>query len=149
NLFDGQYGFFADASLNRFMSAGRETWQKIRQRLTSLLSAGGDTVWEEAMRARALIPVENVQMHLPVLIGDYTDFYASREHATNVGSMFRGRENALMPNWLHLPVGYHGRASSVVLTGTDVIRPRGQVAPKGAPPEFTASRSLDFELEMG
>lgn len=149
NLFDGQYGFFADASLNRFMSAGRETWQKIRQRLTSLLGEGGDNVWEEAMRVRALIPAENVQMHLPVEIGDYTDFYASREHATNVGIMFRGKENALMPNWLHLPVGYHGRASSVVLTGTDVIRPRGQVAVKDSPPEFVASRSLDFELEMG
>lgn len=149
NLFDQPYGFFADASLNRFMSAGREVWQKIRQRLTDLLGEGGDTVWEEAMRARALIPVENVQMHLPVLIGDYTDFYASREHATNVGIMFRGKENALMPNWLHLPVGYHGRASSVVLTGTDIIRPRGQVKPKDAPLEFAASRQLDFELEMG
>jgi fumarylacetoacetase len=149
NLFDQQYGFFADASLNRFMSAGRETWGKIRQRLTKLLSAGGDTVWEEAMRVRALIPVENVHMHLPVVIGDYTDFYASREHATNVGSMFRGKENALMPNWLHLPVGYHGRASSVVVSSTDVIRPRGQVKPKDAPPEFIPTRQLDFELEMG
>lgn len=148
-LFDQQYGFFADSTLNHFMSAGREVWKKIRQRLTSLLSEGGDTVWEEAMRARALIPVENVQMHQPVLIGNYTDFYASREHATNVGIMFRGKENALMPNWLHLPVGYHGRASSVVLTGTDIIRPSGQIAVKDAPPEFTASRSLDFELEMG
>jgi fumarylacetoacetase len=149
NLFDQPYGFFADASLNRFMSARREVWTKIRGRLTDLLSAGGDTVWEEAMRARALIPIENVQMHLPVVIGDYTDFYASREHATNVGIMFRGKENALMPNWLHLPVGYHGRASSVVLTGTDIIRPRGQVKPKDALLEFTASRQLDFELEMG
>ncbi|HAX68859.1 MAG TPA: fumarylacetoacetase [Anaerolineae bacterium] len=148
-LFDQQYGFFADSSLNRFMSAGREVWTRIRQRLTDLLSEGGDTVWEEAMRLRALISVENVRMHLPVVIGDYTDFYASREHATNVGVMFRGRENALMPNWLHLPVGYHGRASSVTLSGTDVVRPRGQVKPKDTPPEFVASRQLDFELEMG
>lgn len=148
-LFDQQYGFFADSSLNRFMSAGREVWTKIRQRLTDLLSEGGDTVWEEAMRLRALISVENARMHLPVVIGDYTDFYASREHATNVGVMFRGRENALMPNWLHLPVGYHGRASSVTLSGTDVVRPRGQVKPKDTPPEFVASRQLDFELEMG
>lgn len=148
-LFDQQYGFFADSSLNRFISAGREVWTRIRQRLTDLLSEGGDTVWEEAMRLRALISVENVRMHLPVVIGDYTDFYASREHATNVGVMFRGRENALMPNWLHLPVGYHGRASSVTLSGTDVVRPRGQVKPKDTPPEFVASRQLDFELEMG
>ncbi len=148
-MFDQQYDFFADSSLNRFMSTGRTVWQKVRQRLIELLSEGGDSVWEEAMRARALIPVGDVQMHLPVEIGDYTDFYASREHATNVGIMFRGKENALMPNWLHLPVGYHGRASSVVVSGIDVVRPHGQVAPKGPPPEFIPSRSLDFELEMG
>lgn len=144
NLFGRQYGFFADSTLNRFMSAGRETWREIRQRLTDLLSGTNSPITKEA-----LIPVQDVQLHLPVAIGDYTDFYASREHATNVGIMFRGRENALMPNWLHLPVGYHGRASSVVISGTDVIRPRGQVAPKGPPPEFAPSRSLDFELEMG
>ncbi|NOH02869.1 MAG: fumarylacetoacetase [Chloroflexi bacterium] len=148
-LFGEQFGFFADATLNRFMAAGRETWQEIRQRLINLLSADPLNVWEEAMRARALTPVNEVQMHLPVSIGDYTDFYASREHATNVGIMFRGKENALMPNWLHLPVGYHGRASSVVISGTDVIRPRGQVKPKDAPPEFAPTRQLDFELEMG
>lgn len=148
-MFDQQYDFFADSSLNWFMSTGRTVWQKVRQRLIELLSEGGDSVWEEAMRARALIPVGDVQMHLPVEIGDYTDFYASREHAANVGIMFRGKENALMPNWLHLPVGYHGRASSVVVSGIDVVRPHGQVAPKGPPPEFIPSRSLDFELEMG
>ncbi|MBL8062760.1 MAG: fumarylacetoacetase [Anaerolineales bacterium] len=144
SLFGKQYAFFADSSLNRFMSAGRETWRDIRQQLTRLLGEE-----QASLKKEALIPVSEVQMHLPVNIGDYTDFYASREHATNVGIMFRGRENALMPNWLHLPVGYHGRASSVVLSGTDVIRPRGQAAPKGPPPEFVASRSLDFELEMG
>jgi fumarylacetoacetase len=144
NLFDKYYGFFADPTLNRFMDSGREVWREIRQRLTSLL--GED---QASIKNAAVIPFNEVQMHLPVAIGDYTDFYASREHATNVGIMFRGKENALMPNWLHLPVGYHGRASSVVLTGTDVIRPRGQVKPKDAPLEFTASRQLDFELEMG
>ena len=143
SLFGKRYGFFADSTLNRFMSAGREVWREIRQRLTSLLSSDNSPIKKEA-----LIPIQDAQMHLPVAIGDYTDFYASREHATNVGIMFRGRENALMPNWLHLPVGYHGRASSVVLSGTDVIRPRGQVAANGVP-EFIASRSLDFELEMG
>ncbi len=142
-LFGKRYGFFADSTLNRFMSAGREVWREIRQRLIDLLSSDNSPIKNEA-----LIPVQEIQMHLPAAIGDYTDFYASREHATNVGIMFRGKENALMPNWLHLPVGYHGRASSVVLSGTDVIRPRGQVAMNGVP-EFIASRSLDFELEMG
>ena len=92
-------------------------------------------------------------MEMPASIGDYTDFYASREHATNVGTMFRGPENALMPNWTHLPVGYHGRASSVVVSGTDIRRPRGQLqidakdAKKGS--KFGACRLMDFELEMG
>ena len=86
---------------------------------------------------------------LPVDIGDYTDFYSSREHATNVGSMFRDPDNALLPNWLHLPVGYHGRASSVVVSGTEVRRPMGQTQNGDAPPTFGPSRLLDFELELG
>jgi len=85
---------------------------------------------------------------LPATIGDYTDFYSSREHATNVGTMFRGAENALMPNWLHLPVGYHGRSSSVVISGTDLVRPKGQIKPDDAPLYFGPSQLLDFELEM-
>ncbi|HNO93122.1 MAG TPA: fumarylacetoacetase [Anaerolineales bacterium] len=144
NAFGKQYGFFADASLNRFMAAGRDVWREIRQRLTRLVAEE-----QASLKSEALIFIHEVRMHLPVEVGDYTDFYASREHATNVGIMFRGKENALMPNWLHLPVGYHGRASSVVLSGTDVIRPRGQVKPKDAPLDFVASRQLDFELEMG
>lgn len=148
SLFGKRYGFFADSTLNRFMSAGRETWREIRQRLIGLLSSDNSPLKDEAMQSRVFVSVQEIQMHLPVAIGDYTDFYASREHATNVGIMFRGRENALMPNWLHLPVGYHGRASSVALSGADVIRPRGQVALNGVP-DFVASRSLDFELEMG
>ncbi|MCE9646754.1 MAG: fumarylacetoacetase [Chloroflexi bacterium] len=148
-LFDRSYDFFADSTLNPFMGAGREVWRGIRQQLTSLLSSDSSPLKHDPLRSRAFIPVQEVQMHLPAAIGDYTDFYASREHATNVGIMFRGQENALMPNWLHLPVGYHGRASSIVLSGTQVRRPKGQVAPNGAPPEFVASRSLDFELEMG
>jgi fumarylacetoacetase len=93
--------------------------------------------------------LDEVAMHLPAEIGDYTDFYSSREHATNVGIMFRGPENALMPNWLHLPVAYHGRASSIVVSGTPVRRPKGQLKPDDQPPVFGASRLLDFELEMG
>ena len=150
NLFDIQYGFFSDPTLNRFMEAGRDTWREVRQRLTSLLSSDNSPLKIEPLQSRMLIPVEEIQMHLPVAIGDFTDFYASREHATNVGIMFRGKENALMPNWLHLPVGYHGRASSVILSGQDVRRPRGQVLlPNETSPQFLPSRSLDFELEMG
>ena len=94
-------------------------------------------------------PLSQVKMHLPVNIGDYTDFYASREHASNVGEMFRGKENALMPNWLHLPVGYHGRASSIVVSGSEIKRPRGQCKPPTADaPVFKLSEKLDFELEM-
>ncbi|MCC6259788.1 MAG: fumarylacetoacetase [Anaerolineales bacterium] len=143
-FFGKRYNFFANATLNQFMEAGRSVWTEIRQRLIDELSKTNYQIKREA-----LISIQDAQMHLPVAIGDYTDFYASREHATNVGIMFRGKENALMPNWLHLPVGYHGRASSVVISGTEVVRPRGQVARKDAPPEFSASRQLDFELEVG
>lgn len=143
-LFGKPSGFFSDSTLNRLMSSGRDAWREIRQRLIDLLSRNNSPIKKEAF-----IPIQDVQLHLPVAIGDYTDFYASREHATNVGTMFRGKENALMPNWLHLPVGYHGRASSVVISNTNVIRPRGQVARKDAPPEFIATRQLDFELEVG
>jgi fumarylacetoacetase len=144
NLFGKQYNLFNESSLNKFMSAGKNVWREIRQRLTDSLSSNNSQVKKEALHF-----IKDVNLHLPVQIGDYTDFYASREHAANVGAMFRGKENALMPNWLYLPVGYHGRASSVVLSGTNVIRPRGQVAVKDSPPEFVASRQLDFELEMG
>lgn len=144
NIFDKQYHLFNEPSLNKFMSAGKNVWKEIRGRLTESLSSNNSKVKKEALHL-----IQDVKLHLPVQIGDYTDFYASREHATNVGTMFRGKENALMPNWLHLPVGYHGRASSVVLSNTYVIRPRGQVAVKDSPPEFVASRQLDFELEIG
>lgn len=143
-FFGKRYNFFANATLNQFMEAGRSVWMEIRRRLIDELSKTNYQIKREA-----LISIQDAQMYLPVAIGDYTDFYASREHATNVGVMFRGKENALMPNWLHLPVGYHGRASSVVISGTEVVRPRGQVARKDAPPEFSASRQLDFELEVG
>ncbi|HLA87947.1 MAG TPA: fumarylacetoacetase [Anaerolineales bacterium] len=150
NLFDKQYGFFADSTLNRFMSGGRGVWREVRQRLIGLLSSDNSPLKKEALKSRRLIPIEEVQMHLPVSIGDYTDFYASREHATNVGIMFRGKENALMPNWLHLPVGYHGRASSIIISGADIRRPRGQVLLRNeSSPQFLPTRSLDFELEMG
>jgi fumarylacetoacetase len=104
---------------------------------------------DAALREQALLPMSEAVMQLPADIGDYTDFYSSREHATNVGTMLRGADNALMPNWLHLPVAYHGRASSIVVSGTDVRRPCGQSKPdKDDAPLFGPSRSLDFELEM-
>jgi fumarylacetoacetase len=149
-LFGKQTGFFNEPTLNKFMSAGRDTWREVRQQLTDLLSSNNSLLKNEALQSCAFFPVDEVQLHMPVSIGNYTDFYASREHATNVGVMFRGKENALMPNWLHLPVGYHGRASSVILSGNDVRRPSGQILPAGETlPQFSPSRSLDFELEMG
>jgi fumarylacetoacetase len=123
----------------------------VRARVSELLRADVPTLRDDAaLRARCVLPLGAVSLHLPARIGDYTDFYSSRDHATNVGVMFRGRENALMPNWLHLPVGYHGRASSVVVSGTPVRRPRGQMLPPGGEqPVYGPCRLLDFELEMG
>lgn len=144
-------GTFAHASLNPFMALGRETWQAVRKILQALLDADNPTLRDNNdLRGQALISMADVTLHLPVEIGDYTDFYSSREHATNVGTMFRGKENALMPNWLHLPVAYHGRASSVVVSGTPLHRPHGQTnRDNPTVPEFTTSRNMDFELEMG
>jgi len=138
-------------TLNAFMALGRGAWDSVRGRLQDLLSADGpdDFRASETHRASGMHPLEEVTMHLPAEIGDYTDFYSSRQHATNVGTMFRGPENALMPNWLHLPVGYHGRASSVVLSGTEVVRPKGQQKPDDGAPVFGPSKLLDIELELG
>ncbi|MFP3391725.1 fumarylacetoacetase [Brevibacillus sp. SIMBA_040] len=142
---------FNQPSLNAFMALGKESWAEVRTSIQRLLSAEVPSLRDRpVLREAALLRQADVQMQLPAQIGDYTDFYASKEHATNVGIMFRGKENALMPNWLHLPVGYHGRASSIVVSGTDVHRPRGQMkAPDEATPHFGPSRQLDFELEMG
>jgi fumarylacetoacetase len=153
-LFDGpELGgrrLFSRPSLNAFMACGRPAWREARATIQSLLHEGSDLHQTAALRERALLPAAAATMRLPAEIGDYTDFYSSRQHAANVGIMFRGRENALMPNWLHLPVAYHGRASSVVVGGTDVRRPLGQTMPEGAErPAFGPSRALDFELEMG
>ncbi len=141
---------FARPALNHFMSLGRPAWRKARETIAHLLDEQTPTLRDDsALRAHALHRMADVTMCLPAEIGDYTDFYSSRDHATNVGTMLRGPENALMPNWLHLPVGYHGRASSVVVSGTDVRRPRGQLKPPTAPaPSFGPTRSLDFELEV-
>jgi fumarylacetoacetase len=136
-------------NMNAFMDLSRSEWRELRALMTSLLSS--DSTSREQVE-KALVPMSSATMHLPAQIGDYTDFYSSREHATNVGIMFRGVDNALQPNWLHLPVGYHGRSSSVVISGTDVVRPRGQVAidktdlKKGS--NYSPCRLMDFELEM-
>jgi fumarylacetoacetase len=137
--------------LNPFMGQGPAAWHEVRARVTRLLSADEPTLRDDVrLRDRAFFPQAEVKMLLPAAIGNYTDFYSSREHAQNVGTMLRGPENALMPNWLHLPVAYHGRASSIIPSGVDVARPKGQTKADNAPlPSFGPTRSLDFELEMG
>ncbi len=142
---------FPQSSLNAFMAAGPDVWSPVRDRISRLLRHDEAELRDHReLRSRALVPMTAARLLLPAEIGDYTDFYSSREHATNVGSMFRGKDNALMPNWLHLPVAYHGRASSVVVSGTDVRRPWGQIMPEGSPaPVHAASKMLDFELETG
>jgi fumarylacetoacetase len=142
---------FGQPALNDFMALGRPAWREARAAISRLLCHDEPALRDNAdLRASALIPLSDVELLLPAAIGDYTDFYSSREHATNVGVMMRGPDNALQPNWLHLPVAYHGRASSVVFSGTDVRRPKGQTKADNAPaPTFGPSRSLDFELEMG
>jgi fumarylacetoacetase len=142
---------FHQPRLNDFMALGRPAWRETRAALTRLLSAGEPTLRDNtALCERVLVPMADAVLLLPAEIGDYTDFYSSREHATNVGVMLRGPDNALQPNWLHLPVAYHGRASSVVVSGTNVQRPCGQTkADDAKEPTFGPSRSLDFELEMG
>jgi fumarylacetoacetase len=142
---------FSAGSLNGFMALGRSAWGSVRKIVQELLLADNSILRDDAaLRAGAIVPMAAVVMHLPAEIGDYTDFYSSREHATNVGTMFRGAENALMPNWLHLPVAYHGRASSVILSGVDVVRPSGQTTRGNeTTPTFGPSRLMDFELEMG
>ncbi len=141
---------FDTGTLNPFMALGKTAWSEVRLAISRLLRASEPTLRDNAsLCEKVLVPRAQVEMLLPADIGDYTDFYSSREHATNVGTMLRGPDKALMPNWLHLPVAYHGRASSVVISGTDVRRPKGQSKPDTAPaPLFGPSRSLDFELEM-
>lgn len=143
---------FNQPVMNDFMGLGKAAWSAMRARLTDLLADGGDPALKnnETLRKTALLPRADVRPHLPVKIGDYTDFYASYQHAFNVGSMFRDPENALPPNWLHIPIGYNGRASTVVVSNTDIRRPLGQMKPHGTDaPIFGPCRRLDIELEMG
>jgi len=143
----GNAPLFADPSWNAVMAAGPELWDALRAALTDLFAEGA------ARRGAVephLVPMADARMHLPFRVAGYTDFYASRQHAFNVGTMFRGPENALPPNWLHIPIGYNGRASSVVVSGTDVRRPWGQVkSPDEPAPRFAPSARFDIELELG
>ena len=139
-----------DASyLNNMMLKGKKATRDLRNRISKLLSTDcTDLQKNEHHVQQLLIPINQVEMCMPIQIGDYTDFYSSREHATNVGTMFRDPANALLPNWLWIPVGYHGRASSVILSGQSIYRPKGQIKPDPqADPIFAPCRSLDFELE--
>jgi fumarylacetoacetase len=155
DLFDGPQldstSVFNGHTLNKFMGLGRKAWSEARSTLSNLLAADEPKLRDnDSLREQVLIPMNQVEMMLPVEIGDYTDFYSSEQHATNVGTMFRGPENALKPNWKHLPVGYHGRASSVVVSGTELHRPQGQTIPnENEDPVFGPCKLLDFELEMG
>jgi fumarylacetoacetase len=141
---------FVAPHLNELMKGGAASVRGLRARLSELLRLYNAELRDDStLREDALLPPEQVTMHLPVTVGDYTDFYSSRDHATNVGTMFRDPANALLPNWLHLPVGYHGRASSIIPSGVPVRRPMGQTRPDtDAPPMFGPTKQLDFELEV-
>ncbi|UJP63402.1 fumarylacetoacetase [Mongoliitalea daihaiensis] len=140
--------FLRDA-LNDFIALGKPVTRRVREKVQELLVDENDSLKEHTCRGKAMVNRSEAQMLLPVKIGDYTDFYSSIEHATNVGTMFRDPSNALLPNWKHLPVGYHGRASSIIPSGTPIFRPKGQFKDANMDaPEFGPSRRLDFELEM-
>ncbi|RZG67737.1 fumarylacetoacetase [Acinetobacter bouvetii] len=143
--------YFAQSTLNKFIESGKANWSKIRAELQELLSADNAELRDNpALREQVFFKQADVTLHLPVHVPGYTDFYSSKEHATNVGCMFRDPKNALLPNWSELPVGYNGRASSVIVSGTDIVRPSGQIKlPNADRPQFSACRKLDFELETG
>lgn len=146
-LLEVSAAYFGQATLNDFIGLGKKITNKVRLDVQRLLVLQNSAL---KIHPEVLVRQNDAKMHLPVHIGDYTDFYSSMEHATNVGKMFRDPENALLPNWKHLPVGYHGRASSIVVSGTEIHRPMGQVLPKDSDtPVIKASGRLDFELEMG
>lgn len=155
-----QEGFFSELSqlpndiflrdaLNDFIALGKPVTRKVREIVQNLLKEENDQLREHTCRGKAIVNRNEAQMLMPVKVGDYTDFYSSMEHATNVGTMFRDPNNALLPNWKHLPVGYHGRSSSIIPSGIPIYRPKGQFKdPDMENPEFGPSRRLDFELEV-
>ena len=141
--------YFNQPTLNAFIDSGRDNWTKARTTIQTLLSNASDTLRDNTdLQKKALFKQADVTMHLPVQVPGFTDFYSSKEHATNVGTMFRDPNNALLPNWTEMPVGYNGRASTVIVSGTDVIRPSGQLKPNADErPIFSPCKRLDFELE--
>ncbi|MFT4831954.1 MAG: fumarylacetoacetase [Psychroserpens sp.] len=141
---------FLQDTLNDFISDGKKTWRLVRNRISEIFDVNNPALKNnEEHKKIVLFTMDEIEMQLPVQIGDYTDFYSSKEHATNVGKMFRDPENALLPNWLHIPVGYHGRSSSIVPSGTPIHRPMGQTLPAGSDePIYGPSKLVDFELEM-
>lgn len=143
-------GIFNQRFLNDFIALGKKRTREVRERISELLQEDNDELKNNVgAREISLIPMNEVQMLMPVRVPNYTDFYSSEEHATNVGSMFRDPKNALLPNWKHLPVGYHGRPSSIVVSGTPIKRPKGQLKlAETEPPVFSSTKKLDFELEV-
>ncbi|GHA37306.1 fumarylacetoacetase [Salinimicrobium marinum] len=141
---------FLQDTLNDFISDGKKTWRLVRNRIAEIFDAENSQLRDnEDHRTVVLFGLDEIEMQMPVQVGDYTDFYSSKEHATNVGTMFRDPDNALLPNWLHIPVGYHGRSSSIIPSEIPVHRPKGQTLPPGAKePVFGPSKRVDFELEM-
>ena len=140
---------FMQDTLNDFISDGKKTWRLVRNRIIDIFEKDNAELRDhKEHRDRIIFHMADVEMQLPVQIGDYTDFYSSKEHATNVGSMFRDPENALMPNWLHMPIAYHGRSSSIIPSGINIHRPKGQVILENKEnPDFSKSFKVDFELE--
>jgi len=141
--------FFSD-SLNDFIALGKPVWQSVRDKISDIFNAENEEIWNtDDFREGVFYNINDVEMLMPVKVGDYTDFYSSIEHATNVGIMFRDPQNALLPNWKHIPVGYHGRASSIVVSGSEIHRPIGQTkSDNKSTPDFGPTNLFDFELEM-
>lgn len=141
---------FDNNRLNQLMKKGKDGTRMLRNRMAELFSTDNNTLQNKKEdQEKVLIPIAEIENEMPVHVGDYTDFYSSIEHATNVGTLFRDPENALLPNWKYIPVGYHGRASSIILSGEEIHRPKGQQKPKDdEPPVFGPCKLLDFELEM-
>lgn len=150
-LLDLPEGVFTQSSINAFMALGPNVWRSTRARISVLLRHDNPELRDNAeLRAKTLLPMHSTKLHLPLRVEGFTDFYSSKEHATNVGTMFRDKTNPLLPNWLHIPIGYNGRASTVVVSGTQIHRPRGQLKPPSAElPSFGPCKRLDFELEIG
>ncbi|MEE9376249.1 MAG: fumarylacetoacetase [Rhizobiaceae bacterium] len=145
---DGE--MFQTSALNCFMAQGEKAWASLRSQLQTLLSDGSSISSEQKIIKNFLHPAQTVEMHLPFKVSEYTDFYACKNHAFNVGTMLRGKENALPPNYFHIPIGYNGRASTVVVGGTKIVRPKGQIKPpKKEHPIYAPSSRLDMELEIG